>query len=320
MNQSRTEVDSSRRSAWAFARLRLIGYPQYLRMRRRCKLSTFSFVYYQIKDNNNLKPTIMKRVLYLSMKMLLLMMLPMMVACGGDDDNGSGKKVDGVNVTNGKRIKEVYYHYNNTKNLAFKVEYDTKGRITSILFNGRHYDYNQKIYVEDFYEVAKIDYDLRALKVYDSDYTGKSDVLGFALNESGFISQIGTCTLKYDSKGYLIGVDEPRGISTLAYDANDLIKASVTTFRKGKMYLYYVTYGNDDSQGDLYINIRYADHDLSEIRKLVDYVGLIAYQAGLFGRVSKSFMNLKDRDEASSLFEFQNDRKSESIKLTFIYE
>ena len=27
----RTEVDSSRRSAWAFTRLRLIGYPQYLR-------------------------------------------------------------------------------------------------------------------------------------------------------------------------------------------------------------------------------------------------------------------------------------------------
>ena len=43
MNQSRTEVDSSRRSAWAFTRLRLKGYPQYLRMRRRSNLSTFSF-------------------------------------------------------------------------------------------------------------------------------------------------------------------------------------------------------------------------------------------------------------------------------------
>ena len=44
----------------------------------------------------------MKRVLYFSIKMLLLMMLPLMVACGSDDDNGSGKKVDGVNVTSGK--------------------------------------------------------------------------------------------------------------------------------------------------------------------------------------------------------------------------
>jgi hypothetical protein len=81
-----------------------------------------------------------------------------------------------------------------------------------------------------------------------------------------------------------------------------------------------VTYGNDDSQGDLYINIRYADHDLSEITKIVDFVGLIAYQAGLFGKVSKSFLNLKDKDESSSLFEFQNDRRSENIKLTFVYE
>lgn len=263
----------------------------------------------------------MKRVLYFSIKMLLLMMLPLMVACGSDDDNGSGKKVDGVNVTSGKRIKEIYVgDYNKTDNPAFKVQYDTKGRITSILLKVSRYYYDKKEDIEEYHEVATIDYDLHVLRVYDSNYAGKSEVLGFALNESGFISQIGTCTLNYDSKGYLISVDEPRGISTLAYDANDIVKASITQLRKGKMYLYYVTYGNDDSQGDLYINIRYADHDLSEIIKIVDYVGLIAYQAGLFGKVSKSFLNLKDKDESSSLFEIQNDRRSENIKLTFVYE
>jgi len=31
MSLSRTEVDSSRRLAWAFTRLRQAGYPQYLR-------------------------------------------------------------------------------------------------------------------------------------------------------------------------------------------------------------------------------------------------------------------------------------------------
>lgn len=263
----------------------------------------------------------MKRVLYLSMKMLLLMMLLLMVACGGDDDNGSGKNVDGVNVANGKRIKEIYYYDdNNTKNLAFKVDYDTKGRITSILCKASRYDYNQKIYVEEFYEVAKIDYDLKVLKVCDSYNLEKSVGFGFALNESGFISQIGTCTLKYDTKGYLINVDEPRGISTLAYDANDLIKASVTTFRRGEMDLYYVTYGNDNSQGDLYVRIHNTEQRLKNVLNIPGYVGLIAYQAGLFGRVSNSFMNLKNQDEASTLFEFQNDYKSESIKLTYVYE
>lgn len=43
MNQSRTEVDSSRRLAWAFARLRLIGYPQYRRMRKRSNLFTLFY-------------------------------------------------------------------------------------------------------------------------------------------------------------------------------------------------------------------------------------------------------------------------------------
>ena len=42
-NQSRTEVDSSRRSAWAFTRLRLIGYPQYLRNVSEVDCSRFYF-------------------------------------------------------------------------------------------------------------------------------------------------------------------------------------------------------------------------------------------------------------------------------------
>ena len=129
--------------------------------------------------------------------------------------------------------------------------------------------------------------------------------------------------MQYDSKGYLIGVEEPRGISSLAYDGNDLIKASVTTFRKGKIYLYYVTYGNDDNQGDLYVKIRYAEQDLSEILKYPNYVGLIAYQAGLFGKVAKSFIQLKSKDKTNSVFEIineSNSKNSYTFNLTFIYE
>ena len=39
----RTEVDSSRRTAWAFTRLRQTGCPQYLRIRKRSRLLTFLF-------------------------------------------------------------------------------------------------------------------------------------------------------------------------------------------------------------------------------------------------------------------------------------
>ena len=42
------KVDNSRPRAWAFTRLKLIGYPQYLERRRRSKLSTFSFYAYLI--------------------------------------------------------------------------------------------------------------------------------------------------------------------------------------------------------------------------------------------------------------------------------
>ena len=45
MKHSRTEVDSSRRLAWAFTRLRLIGYPQYLEQRKRSRLLTFFIVF-----------------------------------------------------------------------------------------------------------------------------------------------------------------------------------------------------------------------------------------------------------------------------------
>ena len=47
MKLSRTEVDSSRRSAWAFTRLRQTGYPQYLRIRKRSELLTFLFTQYE---------------------------------------------------------------------------------------------------------------------------------------------------------------------------------------------------------------------------------------------------------------------------------
>ena len=50
---ARTEVDSSRRQAWAFARLSYIGVCRYLRLRRRCELSTFLFFKFKYKAYNS---------------------------------------------------------------------------------------------------------------------------------------------------------------------------------------------------------------------------------------------------------------------------
>ena len=48
---ARTEVDSSRRQAWAFARLSYIGVCRYLRIRKRSNLLTF-FVFSNQSINN----------------------------------------------------------------------------------------------------------------------------------------------------------------------------------------------------------------------------------------------------------------------------
>ena len=66
---SRTKVDSSRRKAWAFTRLRMLGYPQYLRIRRRSNLSTFIVCKAQEQRNN------IKLNNYNMKKLLLLVLL-----------------------------------------------------------------------------------------------------------------------------------------------------------------------------------------------------------------------------------------------------
>ena len=51
---SRTKVDSSRQKAWAFTRLGMLGYPQYLRDVDESKLSTFSFCAFSNNNSINL--------------------------------------------------------------------------------------------------------------------------------------------------------------------------------------------------------------------------------------------------------------------------
>ena len=45
---ARTEVDSSRRKAWAFTRLSSLGYPQYLRNVDEVNCPRFLFVHFKI--------------------------------------------------------------------------------------------------------------------------------------------------------------------------------------------------------------------------------------------------------------------------------
>ncbi len=251
-------------------------------------------------------------------------------SCGGDDpENGSSQNVDCVNVTTGKRLSELRLEYENMNKLPliYKAEYDSKGRINKILFKeiDSKYDKEKKEYISyytgEFSLIALIDYDLRVVNCYNPYDSSFSKIFGCVLNEDGYVSQIGTCTLNYDSNGYLVGVEQPKGVGALSYTNNDLVKASVSDLIKGNITMYYVSYGNLENQGDLFINIlRTDDKKRTTNLGITDMAYLIAYQSGLFGKVAKTFISLNSKSESTSLLDYKDDKYSYSIKMTYVCE
>ncbi len=247
--------------------------------------------------------------------MLLVLISPVLVACGDDDDVPS--KADGVNVYGGKKLiqMDLWPEDSNIPN-SFKIEYDSKGRLSKILNKGKASGYYSNA-SDEYKAIVTIDYDIRLITFSENGYYDQT--VGFSLNNNGYIELIGTTPLSYDSNGFLNEVEDAHGITTLAYNNNELIKAAFNPISKGNLKLYYLTYGSKNDSGDLYI---YAKQD-SEKKGYIKYnnraIGLfIAYQAGLFGRVTKTFLNLKDKNEASSFLDFEDSYKRYSYKITFV--
>ena len=252
--------------------------------------------------------------------MLVVMTMPVIVSCGGDDeeDNGTGVIIDGVNVINGKKLVglEYYNDENSSLPLNFKIDYDSKGRMSKILSEQIIYNFiTGETYLSGkFIELASIDYELRvvSLKTYGKSYN-------FSLNKDGYISQIGTCALDYDQNGYLTEVHQTSGISTFAYEGNDLLRASVSQLSAGNISLYYVTYDNIDNEGNLFVHVKRTD-DKKKYRSINEreVICFIAYQSGLFGKVCKSVVNVTNKSEASALFDYDtNNKNSVSGKIVF---
>ena len=130
--------------------------------------------------------------------------------------------------------------------------------------------------------------------------------------------------MNYDSNGYLTGVKELQTIGSFAYNSNELIKASISSLYKNEMSLFYISYGNEDNQGDIYINIQQTGNTKSHNSLLLDISDIavfMAYQSGLFGKVGKTFIHLQSKSELSSLFGYNSDNGiSSNGKMTFICE
>lgn len=260
----------------------------------------------------------MKTIRFWSIIMLVVVYVPMMMSCGDDDENGTTQKIDGVNVNKGKKLVELSIDTESqTLPLDIKINYDSQGRMCDFLYNVVNYknDYNSYEYTGEFKELLNIDYDMHIVR-YGSN---NSSLYGFTLNKDGYICQLGTISFKYDTNGYLQEIEDAQCISTIGYNENEIIKASATNFKSGNVTLYFVTYGNMGNTGELYVRIERNDkskHDKYNNVLNAMYF-LIAYQSGLFGKVSKRILNLKNEREKNAFLDYI---KGDIIKFNFVWQ
>ena len=259
---------------------------------------------------------------------IALISLPLIVACSSDDDsNGGGKKVDGVNVTTGRKLLELeiscdnrYYSFYSGK---YKIEYDPNGRLNRVLYTNYNYKYDDNGEIQflasgEYSEVAIFDYDLKSVTIkYPSERFNY--ITNFKKKKKGYINQISNYTLKYNTNGYLTDIDGAEGFSSLTYENNDIIKAAISPLAAGNMTLIYVNY-DKEKEGDLYFKIKRIDNGKYAGQLNLKYmIAIIAYQSGLFGKVMNTVLNLKDETETSALFEYETERYSPLIgKVKFV--
>ena len=262
----------------------------------------------------------MRNLLVKSLMMLAVMVLSVVMACGGGDDvtttNTSGI-VDGVHV-NSRKLKSL-----TVERWSFRMEYDSQGRLIAI--EGLDYNSNSL-------SICKIDYDLRMAEYINGmssgyDYTtGTSNItykkgrVVFSLNDKGYISQIGNCSLNYNSDGYLIGANSSNEVFTYAYNNGDVVKSMVETIRNGKIDMYYLGYGEDASKGELYFYINDDNNSYyyyySETKIYRAIAVMVAYQAGLFGKTGHRFTELPNNSNKKLIIERIDDQHSQSTKIT----
>lgn len=258
----------------------------------------------------------MKKVFYYLLTISLVSSVGFgITSCGGDDD-GSSSVIDGVNVNNGKKLTrlDILLESNSSTTTGdytvnLNVLYDSKGRLSDVIWtNGQKYESGK--YVDGEVELMKIDYDLRFVNISDG-YSSLKYM--FSLNDKGYISQIGNCSCTYDSYGYLTGVENITEIWSLAYNEGELIKSLVSKLKNGNMLLYYMFYGENSSTGELmfYMNgEKYETYGRNPIQAVMCF---IAYQSGLFGKITNHCRYLSKSNNTSAVLERNNEQNSKKF-------
>lgn len=270
-------------------------------------------------------------------------------SCGDDDSDSDGAIVDGTNIRKGKKLVRLetdkYLLFTsgggiidteNDYKCKYKIEYDTKGRLTNIwltniYYRNGYFDVNV-VEIDTLLEVARIDYYFKYITVpfidsyrHNRGYgTEKYYRINFDLNEKGYISQIANFTCRYNEEGYLTNVDEVKDLWTFTYSNNDVAKVLVERLAWDKITTYYFYYGGDSNAGQLVFNINTTDsHFLSYVENyLKTVVCLIAYEAGLFGKTTKHIQSLSSRNEMSAIIDGKgsDDKENITINCSAFYE
>ncbi len=258
---------------------------------------------------------------------LLIICVFTLLSCGGDDKSDT-EVIDGVNVVNGKKLTSMtvdgfsYIYIPEGSSNTINVNYDAKGRLSNIIIYFSVVNKNKEIEYE--VELARIDYDLRVLFFNNLKDSFK---YMFSLNDSGFISQLDNCSFTYDSNGYLINVENKKHLWNIAYDSGDIIKSLTSNLVSGKMKIFYYFYGEDKTTGDLVFTID--DNEYNETKKTtylgpfspINYlVSFIAYQAGLFGKISKHCTYLSKSNETTSAYNITKNKSTLELRVKCKFE
>ena len=247
-------------------------------------------------------------------------------SCGGDDDGDGSKVVDGVNVNNGKKLSKLSIQVpsdygNDSYTYNLRINYDSKGRLSKVIWtNGSKYE-NGK-YIEGEVEMLKIDYDFKVINFMPSETYYNKDYM-FTLNEKGYISQLGDCSITYDSYGYLSKAENMKFIYSLAYEEGELIKSLANNLKKDNIEIYYMFYGEDKDKGDLlfYMNTT-SSNRLGDRTDIQGVMLFIAYQAGLLGKMTNHCTYLQRANETTAILQkkSENSNKNYNIRCSFVFE
>ena len=243
---------------------------------------------------------------------ILLLMSLCFVSCGGDDDGSNSKVVDGVNVNTGRKLVQLYID----DVYKLRIDYDMKGRLSKVIQINSRYENGEQVDVAT--DILNVDYDFKLISY--NYYNRKFDYM-FSLNEKGYISEIGGCRCKYDSYGYLTGTENSDYIFSIAYEEGELVKAMVNNLTKDKIDITYIIYGEDPSKGDLlfYMN---TTTPFGNMRNVEAVLLFIAYQSGLFGKMTNHLSYFSKSSETSAILKKKNEQKGKQMQVhcTFKYE